>query len=118
MPEDALAIRDDEMPLPFGVRAATGEPLPGLKIEALKAIGVDPKAVTDRSLPQKHLAADESVKDPNDLKQAGWGIVLPGDVPSEVMTALKPLLELRQQQAGTLYKELADYVRGGPARPE
>ena len=62
MSEDVLAIRDDEMPLPFGVRAATGEPLSGLRTEALKAIGVDPKAVTDRSQPEKHLAADESVK--------------------------------------------------------
>ena len=116
MPEEPLAIRDDEMPLPFGVRATTGEPLPGLKAEALKAIGVDPKAVTDRSLPQKHLAADESVKDPNDLKQAGWGIVLPENVPSEVMAALKPLLELRQQQAGSLYKELGGYVPGRSSR--
>ena len=116
MSEDVLAIRDDEMPLPFGVRAATGEPLSGLRTEALKAIGVDPKAVTDRSQPEKHLAADESVKDPNDLKQAGWGIVLPGDVPSEVMTALKPLLELRQQQAGSLYKELGGYVPGRSPR--
>ena len=116
MSEDVLAIRDDEMPLPFGVRAATGEPLSGLRTEALKAIGVDPKAVTDRSQPEKHLAADESVKDPNDLKQAGWGIVLPGDVPSEVMTALKPLLELRQQQAGGLYKELGGYVPGRSPR--
>jgi len=116
MSEDVLAIRDDEMPLPFGVRAATGEPLSGLRTEALKAIGVDPKAITDRSQPEKHLAADESVKDPNDLKQAGWGIVLPGDVPSEVMTALKPLLELRQRQAGSLYKELGGYVPGRSPR--
>jgi hypothetical protein len=73
MPEDDLTIRDDEMPVPFGVRAGTGELLPELKAEALKAIGVDPKAVTDRSLPEKHLAADESVQDPNNLQQAGWG---------------------------------------------
>ena len=116
MPEDALAIRDDEMPVPFGVRAGTGDLLPELKAEALKAIGVDPKEVTDRSRPQKHLAADESVKDPNDLKQAGWGIVLPADVPPEVMTALKPLLERRQQQAGSLYKELGGYATGQSVR--
>ena len=67
-------------------------------------------------MPKKHLAADESVKDPNDLKQAGWGIVLPADVPSDVMTALKPLLELRQQQAGSFYKELGGYVPGRSAR--
>ena len=113
MSEDVQAVRDDEMPLPFGVRAATGEPLSGLQTEALKAIGVDPKAITDRALPQKHLAADESVKDPNDLKQAGWGIVLPGDVPSEVMSALKPLLELRQQQAVV---ELGGYAPGRSPR--
>jgi hypothetical protein len=116
MPEDDLTIRDDEMPVPFGVRAGTGELLPELKAEALKAIGVDPKAVTDRSLPQKPRAADESVQDPNDLQQAGWGIVLPNDVSPEVLTALKPLLERRQQQAGSLYKELGGYVPGRSAR--
>ena len=116
MTEDAQAIRDDEMPLPFGVRAGHRRATPRPESEALKAIGVDPKAVTDRSLPQKHLAADESVKDPNDLKQAGWGVMLPADVPPEVMTALKPLLDRRQQQAGSLYKELGDYVPGRSAR--
>ena len=118
MPEEALAVRDDEMPVPFGVRAATGELLSGLKTEALRAIGVDPKAVTDRLLPQKHLAADESVTDPNDLKQAGWGVVLPANVSPDVVAALKPLLELRKQQAGNLYKEkeLGGYVSGRSAR--
>src|SRR5262245_46144454 len=116
MPEEALAIRDNEMPLSFGVRAATGEPLPGRKVEVREAMGVATQADTDRSQPQKHLAADESVKDPNDLKQAGWGIVLPENVPSEVMTALTPLLELRQRQAGSLYKELGGYVPGRSPR--
>jgi hypothetical protein len=116
MSEDALAVRDDEMPLPFGVRAGTGELLRELKPEALTAIGVDPKEVTDRSKPQKHLAAVESVKDPNDLTQAGWGIVLPADIPPDIVTALKPLLEWRQQQAGSLYKELPGYAPGQSAR--
>src|SRR4029434_10615443 len=106
MPEDDLTIRDDEMPVPFGVRAGTGELLPELKADALKAIGVDPKAVTDRSLAAKHLAAADWVQDPEDLQQAGWGIVLPNDISPEVLTALKPLLDRRQQQAGNLYKEL------------
>ena len=116
MADEIPAVRDDEMPLPFGVRAATGAPLSGLKTEALRAIGVDPNAVTDRARPTRGvLAADESVKDPNDLKQAGWGVVLPADVSAEVKAALKPLLELRQQQADRLYKELG-YVSGRSAR--
>ena len=100
MPDDAQAIRDDEMPLPFGVRAATGEPLSGLKVEAL-AIGVRSEGGHGSLAAEEASGRGRIVKDPNDLKQAGWGVVLPGDVPSEVMTALKPLLELREQQAGS-----------------
>jgi hypothetical protein len=116
MEDEVLLMQDDEMPVPFGVRVRTGELLPGLKIDALKAIGVDPKSVIDRSRPESHLAADESVQDPNNLEQAGWGVIFPADVSADVVTALKPLLEWREQQARALYKEFPGYANRQSAR--
>jgi hypothetical protein len=116
MEDDVLLMQDDEMPVPFGVQEKTGELLPGLKIDALKAIGVDPKSVIDRSRPESHLAADESVQDPNDLGQAGWGVIFPADVSADVVTPLKPLLEWREQQARALYKEFPGYANRQSAR--
>ena len=48
MSEDVLAIRDDEMPLPFGVRAATGEPLSGLRTEARSRRSIWPRTSRSR----------------------------------------------------------------------
>ena len=56
------------------------------------------------------------MKDPNDLKQAGWGVIFPAGISADVVAALKPLLERRQQQAGPLYKEFAGYPAGQSAR--
>jgi len=110
MADEVVAVQDDEMPLPFGVRAATGEPLPDLKPQALKAIGVDPESVLARTQAKAHLAADESVRDPNDLAQAGWGVVWPAGISPDIVKALRPLLDRRAEQAGALYKEFPDYA--------
>ncbi len=55
--------------------------------------------------------------DANDLSQAGWGVVVSGSdrFASESLDALEPLLKLRREQAGSLYKIYAGekgYVRG------
>ncbi len=47
---------------------------------------------------------------PADLAQAGWGVIFPYAEPgdsrtAQVMAQLKPLLDWRRQQAGSLYKE-------------
>jgi hypothetical protein len=114
--DDPLPVQADEWPLPFGVRAATGELLPSIRAEALTAIGVDPSSVLDRTRANAILGADESVRDPNDLKQAGWGVVFAEGVSPEVVTALKPLLDMRGLQAGPLYREFRDYVGPQSAR--
>lgn len=67
-----------------------------------------------------HLGVKEGV-DPKDLAQAGWGVVFAhadGDEVEKRKTALKPLLELRKEQAGDLYKEFVgvDAYRPGESK--
>lgn len=56
--------------------------------------------------------------DPLKLDEAGWGVIFPTAMPPErlaaIQTALHPLLALREQQAGTLYKV---YTGGAGYRP-
>ena len=46
--------------------------------------------------------------DPNNLSQAGWGVIFAPDVTDAVKEALAPLLELRKGQAGDLYQDFRD----------
>ena len=53
--------------------------------------------------------------DPNDLQQAGWGVIFAPNAHQAVRPALEPLLEWRRQQSGDLYREFAgdDGYRAG-----
>ncbi|MFQ5612790.1 MAG: hypothetical protein ACE5H9_11720 [Anaerolineae bacterium] len=70
--------------------------------------------------------------DPSRLDEAGWGVIFAQDLDPAAKEALQPLLDLRREQAGELYKEYA-YLPGetkeeflerndadsfGPADPE
>jgi hypothetical protein len=112
---DAQVVGDSELPLPFGVRAATGALLPDFDVNALKSIGVDPAPVLGRKEPEATFRAIESV-DPNNLREAGWGVIWPAGISSDIIDALAPLLELRKKQSGPLYREFPDYVAGQSAR--
>jgi hypothetical protein len=45
-------------------------------------------------------------RDPNEIGSAAWGLVVPHDLDGAVLEALEPLLALRREQAGDLYKQL------------
>ena len=44
-------------------------------------------------------------RDPNNLQDAGWCVVSPPDLDPAIHQALRPLIELRRQQAGQLFRE-------------
>jgi hypothetical protein len=69
-----------------------------------------------RSAGMVHLGVKEGV-DPKDLGQSGWGVIFAHDDSDQIdawKEALKPLLDLRREQAGDLYKE---YVGQDAYRP-
>lgn len=43
--------------------------------------------------------------DPNDLAQAGWGVIFPEDRVSDLKPLVETLLKRRREQAGALYRE-------------
>jgi hypothetical protein len=45
-------------------------------------------------------------RDPQNLASVGWGVVTPSDLDRAVLEALNPLLRLREEQAGDLFRRL------------
>jgi hypothetical protein len=99
-----LALAPDEFPVPFGVEADTGAPLPGLTEEDLARIDADRGEVRDRGDrgAADHLAIADI--DPNNLAEAGWCVVFTNEADPAVKEALGPLLRHREAQAGRLFK--------------
>lgn len=102
----------DELLYFNGVNGATGEyGLPPLSGEQLASVleGEGDEALL-RELKwrfgqreQSHFGVTEGV-DPNNLEEAGWGVLFAHDADPAVREALHPLLELRRGQAGDLYR--------------
>lgn len=107
MPED---IGPDELPIPFGIQAETGIPIPGLTDTDLQNIAPDRAEVIQRSHQgvAEHFAIADV--DPENLAEAGWCVVFPENGNPLIEEALEPLLNVRKQEAGRLFK-----VFSGPA---
>jgi hypothetical protein len=119
MSTTVVAVQEDEMPIPFGIMAETGEHLPGITESDLERIDSDAGPVQQRGQEgaQDFLAISDV--DPNDLSQVGWSVLFSKDTPQAVKDALKPLLEHRERQAGRLFKVfdgLSGYQPGDDAR--
>jgi hypothetical protein len=100
-----------------GINGATGGYLlPEMSTEEISKIAQGEEFDTDhlnelkdryRSAGMVPLGVKEGV-DPRDLAQSGWGVVFAHDDGDRIdvwKEALKPLLDLRREQAGDLYKE-------------
>lgn len=94
----------EEFPIPFGIEAETGTPLPGLTQEDVERIDADRPEVRERGErgAAEHLAISDI--DPNNLEEAGWCIVFPQDVPPAIVQALQPLIAHREREAKRLFK--------------
>lgn len=56
--------------------------------------------------------------EPENLSQTGWAVLFPRDARPEIIQALRPLLDLRKEQAGSLYREFQNgdgYLPGDSA---
>lgn len=114
------------MPIPNGIFADTGLPLPSLEpvdVEAL--VEAENESPLSETLSQLRAAPTEVTfgilgeLDPNDLAHAGWGIIFGKDADPKIKEALEPLLEQRRSQADNLFRvfEGANGYRPGDTAP-
>ena len=107
----------DNFIYPNGIDALTGEPLlPPLTVDIVAQMAqgqsIAQEELDELRQRQRMLAgeADYGVMadvDPNDLAQAGWGVIFASDDPDvpAIREALSPLLALRREQAGDRYRD-------------
>lgn len=117
----AVGLQPEEMPLPFGVMAESGQLMPALTPGDLKRIGDAPAAVSERGQAENTAFLAVSSVDPNNLAEAGWGIVLPEGLDPAIREALSPLIEQRRRQVGDanlfrIFEGKAGYKRGDSVR--
>ena len=119
----ASPLTENDMPIPFGVQAETGQYLPPIKESDLDHIEKASQLAEIRAANANaaHLAPVAEVQ-PDDLSLAGWGVIFstatPGAQKQAIKDALKPLLDLRKSEAGDLFKVFDDqtgYMPGMPA---
>jgi hypothetical protein len=76
----------------------TGTATPPVLLANLAGLTSDLPGADQRIANSRHLGTDYSVDDPNDLTQAGWGILFASDADPAIQTRLQPLIDLRRQQ--------------------
>jgi hypothetical protein len=95
-----------------GVNGATGDyglpPMTGEELAAFIKGESTPENLAElkfkrRQATESHYGVKEGV-DPKKLDEAGWGVIFAHNAGPEVKEALKPLLELRREQAGARFR--------------
>jgi len=105
------------LPVPFGVDASTGQLLRGLdescfaafqQREEQQAASPESAALAAKakdSAPKLGTSRDK-VDDPNNLAETGWAVLFSSSAGEAIQKALEPLLDMRREQAGNLFKVL------------
>ncbi|MBX3347990.1 MAG: hypothetical protein KF747_04525 [Nitrospira sp.] len=97
----------------MGISASSGRPLPAVTTQGLTDMAkreTMPNGVRfsleTRAAPAtaKLRGVVRDIEDPNNLAEAGWGILFARDCDPAIRQALQPLVELRKKQAGDLFK--------------
>ena len=93
MPDQATKMPNPDsvagdQPYPLLVDAATGMAAPPLPLKNLEAVLSDLPGADQRSVNATHLGAGYNVDDPNDLTQAGWGILMASDADPAILKQL------------------------------
>ncbi|AWN52160.1 C25 family cysteine peptidase [Methylobacterium sp. 17Sr1-1] len=118
MPIDEM----DEELVANGVSAATGavlpQPDPAAVERLIRGEGSASLTVVDNRIKKARTVTVDGVElesfgidhtlDPEDLAQAGWGVIFAADIGDDVKRALAPLLEKRKAQAGKHYHAFED----------
>ena len=108
------ALADDPLALVLnGINGSTGAYLlPDVAVTDLARLarGEKPDDEHKKALAQRHVGAAPSFGlglewDPQNLEEAGWGVVFASDAAPELVAALEPLLALRRSQAGERFRQ-------------
>jgi hypothetical protein len=83
-------------PYPLLVDASTGRAAPPLPLNNLGAVLNDLPGADQRSANSIDLGAGSSVDNPNELSEAGWGILMASDADPAILTQLQPLIDMRR----------------------
>jgi len=95
--------------LPLGVQAETGELLPTIESDTLadfSSLPVEahladlPKSMAENWQDAPPFGTDCDVRDMNNLAETGWAILFSNETSDNVKRMLQPLIELRQRQVG------------------
>jgi hypothetical protein len=111
IPQIPVMVRPNT-PVPFGVRAESGDVRPPFQPPDPTTVALDSKQVQERGAPQKHLGIIPTL-DPKKITDTGWGVLFASDADPAIKVALDPLLKLREQQvANPAYFKIFDGAQG------
>lgn len=87
----------------YGLPPMTGEQLTGFVQGQGSPDNLEELKLRHRQGGQAHFGLKAGV-DPKKLDETGWGIIVAHDADPAILDALRPLLDLRHQQAGALFR--------------
>jgi hypothetical protein len=85
-------------PHPLLINAVAGTAIPPFPLLEVPSLAPDLPGSDQRIANSNVLGTDYSVREPNDLTQAGWGILFASDADPAIQAHLQPLIDLRQSQ--------------------